>query len=439
MTRRSHSSFGAVGVRDQTRGADTRETSKEAVDAEAWVLSTEAGARLLEAVAAAGPVRPADIVRLRKLATPEAVSAAIRLSHARERAATKFERGRAMWVEATAVEQATAEPVAAYKASRFQCPLVVDLCAGIGGDALALAARSQVLAVDLDPGMCRRIQFNAAVYGVSERLQAVRSPAEAFVVPTAAWLHLDPDRRKLHPRRAVLLDDYAPGPAFWNAAFRRVAAGALKLSPAGDFADHFAAHEYEIELISLGGECKEATVWFGELASCRRRATRLPEKVTWTDHDGPLGDRVSVAPLSGMIYDPDPSLLRARLLDGFARAHRLFRVDDDVDYLTGDCLVATPFLAPFEVREESPMDLKRLRRLIERHDVGALEIKVRGAEVLPEVLRRQLKPRGSQPATLLVIGGACGVRAVLARRCVRGQSAARNASSKSNRSDENYL
>ena len=43
---------------------------------------------------------------------------------------------------------------------------------------------------------------------------------------------------------------------------------------------------FEIELISLRGECKEATVWFGELASCRRRATRLPEGVTWTDRDG---------------------------------------------------------------------------------------------------------------------------------------------------------
>ena len=68
---------------------------------------------------------------------------------------------------------------------------------------------------------------------------------------------------------------------------RRVAGGAIKLSPASDFAQHFAGPNVEIELISLRGECKEATVWFGELASCRRRATRLPEDVTWTDRDGP--------------------------------------------------------------------------------------------------------------------------------------------------------
>ncbi len=385
-------------------------------EAEAWVLSTEAGGRLLAAIGAARSIRPADLARLRKLAPPEAVSAAIRLSQAREKAALKFEHGRAMWVEPVAVEQATSEPVARHKAARFQCPLVVDLCAGIGGDTLALAARSHVIAVDRDQGMCRRIQFNAGIYDVAERVLAVRSPAETFVVPKHAWLHLDPDRRSLDPRRAVSLDDYAPGPAFWKDAFLRVAAGALKLSPAGDFAGHFTAPEYEIELISLRGECKEATVWSGELVSCRRRATRLPENVTWTDRDGPLDDRVAVAPLAGVIYDPDPSLLRAGLLDGFARAHHLFRVSDDVDYLTSDGLVETPFLSPFQVREESPLDLKRLRRLLERHDVGTLDIKVRGVSVLPEVLRRQLKPRGSQAATLLVIGGTAGVRAVLAER-----------------------
>ena len=134
----------------------------------------------------------------------------------------------------------------------------------------------------------------------------------------------------------------------------RVAAGAIKLSPAADFSKHFASSNVEIELISLHGECKEATVWFGELISCRRRATRLPENVTWTDQDGRSKQAVTVAPLSRIIYDPDPSLLRAGLLDGFAREHGLFRIAEGVDYLTADHFVISPFLAPFEVREVSP-------------------------------------------------------------------------------------
>ncbi len=62
--------------------------------------------------------------------------------------------------------------------------------------------------------------------------------------------------------------------------------GAIKLSPASDFAEHFGGPGIEVELVSLNGECKEATVWFGAAATCRRRATKLPENVTWTDRDG---------------------------------------------------------------------------------------------------------------------------------------------------------
>jgi hypothetical protein len=393
-----------------------------AVDAEAWVLTTEAGNGLLAEIASVKSIRPSDLARFRNGASPAAVSAAIRLSQARTRAALKFEHGQRMWVEPTAIEQATSEPVARHKALRFVCPLVVDLCAGIGGDALALAARSLVLAVDRDQGMCRRLRFNARVYDRADRLLPVRARAEDFVIPAGAWLHLDPDRRANGQERVRSLDEYAPGPAFWKSAARRVAAGAIKISPAGNFAKHFVGPEYEVELISLRGECKEATVWFGELVSCRRRATVLPENVSWTDRDGPEGRWASIAPLGTLIFDPDPALLRAGLLDGFALEHGLARVADGVDYLTGDRMIASPFLTAFQVLDALPLDLKRLRRLIANNEIGTLEIKVRGADCVPETLRRQLNLAGACRASLLVFGGSGPVRAVLAQRASTGGS-----------------
>ena len=128
------------------------------VDAEAWVLTTEAGWRLLERGRAdsVDPSALPDLARFRKEAPPEAVAAAIRLSQARRKAAVKFERGERMWVEPIGVEQATAEPVARHKAAGSDVRLVVDLCAGIGGDRWRWPQRSDVLAVDLDQGMCRR-------------------------------------------------------------------------------------------------------------------------------------------------------------------------------------------------------------------------------------------------------------------------------------------
>jgi hypothetical protein len=114
-------------------------------------------------------------------------------------------------------------------------------------------------------------------------------------------------------------------------------------------------------------------------------------------------------------------LIRAGLLDGFARSHRLSRIAEGIDYLTGPEPVATAFLSAFAVREVSSMDLKHLRRMIRRHDVGTLEIKVRGLDISPESLRDRLKPRGSESATLLIVGGPGPARVILARR--RGQEA----------------
>src|SRR5262249_19155039 len=153
---------------------------------------------------------------------------------------------------------------------------------------------------------------------------------------TGARVHLDPDRRFDRDRRAREIEDYAPGPSSWASMIDRCPGGAIKLSPAANFARHFPAGSgCEVELISLRGECKEAAVWFGDLAGSRRRATRLPEGATWTDRDADDPRPAPVASPSGWIFDPDPALIRAGLLDGFARSHGLARVAEGVDYLAG--------------------------------------------------------------------------------------------------------
>ncbi len=425
------------------------------------LLTTEAGAALLAEAEAMRAFGPAEIARLRRQAPAELAAAAIRLTLARRKAAGKFEQAGRMWLEPVAVEQATAEPVARHKAARFAAAragsgagearsVVVDLCCGIGGDAIALAHGGPVLAVDLDAGMTRRARWNAEVYGVGGNVLAVRSTAELMPIPAGALVHLDPDRRagagedrqntrRNRPARAI--EDYAPGPAFWTALRSQVRGGAIKLSPAADFASAFPVDSgCEVELISLRGECKEAAAWFGDLAEsgCRRRATRLPEGATWSDRDSePRESRdilrpMDINPLGEILFDPDPSLIRAGLLDGFARAHGLSRVAGGVDYLTGPDAITSPFLAGFAVQDVAPMDFRHLRRMIARHDVGALEIKVRGLAVTPESLRARLKPDGSRPATLLIVGPGRGdvhqpARAVLARRLAGAEGRATGA------------
>src|SRR5262245_44248813 len=75
-----------------------------------------------------------------------------------------------------------------------------------------------------------------------------------------------------------------------------------QLGPASDFGRHFGGEGFEVEVVSLAGECKEATVWFGAAATCRRRASRLPGGATWTDRDGDAGARAPVVPAGGWVF-----------------------------------------------------------------------------------------------------------------------------------------
>jgi predicted RNA methylase len=386
-------------------------------EAEFSVLTTRLGQELLAEAAMVARPGPADLARWRQRATARQVAAAVRLAQCRRRGAAKFSRADQMWLEPVGLEQATAEAVALHKARRFEeARLVVDLCCGVGADALALGGSAdRVLAVDKDLGMTRRARWNAEVYGVSPRVLVARAHAERLAIPRESWVHVDPDRRARGPNRAQTLRHYVPDLTFLKALCRTARGGALKLGPASDFEAHFGP-DMEIELVSLGGECKEATIWFGDRATCRRRATRLPSGATWTDRHGFETARTRAMALSSWIYDPDPSLIRSGLLDSFAAAYGLGRIAADLDLLTGSEGADSPFLTAFEILEVWPLDRKRLRRLVRDHGLGPLEIKTRGLDWRPEDLRAWLRPEGSTPGTLLLLGGRGPARAILARR-----------------------
>ncbi len=398
-------------------------------DAEAAVLSTESGLALLAEVGSIARPTPSDIARWRKAATTDRVSAALRLVEARRKGAGKFDRADRMWLDPVGVEQATAEVVARHKARRFAEAggIVVDLCSGIGGDSLALAASNGVIAVDIDAGMGRRAKWNAGVYQVADRVRIARERAEEFAIPGGARAHVDPDRRALGPNKANAVRDYSPGLATLLGLAGRTRGGAIKLGPASDFGAHFGGPGYEIELTSLGGECKEATAWFGDLAGSgvRRRATCLPSCATWTDRDGAGATGRACGSIDRFVFDPDPALVRSGLLDGFAGAHGLGRVEAGVDLLSGPEATASPFLAAFEVVEVFPLDLKVLRREVATRGLGPLEIKTRGLELRPEDYRARLRPEGPNPATLILVAGRGSPgRAILARRLVPRDSLA---------------
>src|SRR5689334_19211329 len=115
-----------------------------------WLLTGAGLALLGEAMACdlgdAAQLR--ELTRLRRQATPERAAAAYEIAVLRRRAAAKFGAAELLYFTREALEQASGERIAGYRAQRYQAyGTVADLCCGTGGDTLALAGVANVIAV----------------------------------------------------------------------------------------------------------------------------------------------------------------------------------------------------------------------------------------------------------------------------------------------------
>lgn len=324
------------------------------------------------------------------------VRAALMMCDLRKRAANKFSRAAEMWFDRVGLEQSTSEAVANYKAQRFTGD-VVDICSGIGGDSMAMAARANVTSIDRVEarGLCLR--WNAEVYGVDVSIETREgTPDDA----AGKLVHIDPDRRAGNRGRSLRIEDLEPGPEFLASLMRTAKGGAIKLSPASNFRGSF--DDAEVELLSFNGECREATVWFGALQSdCSTRATIVSSGETIA---GELSyDMADVVPPKRFVFDPDPALVRSGLLDQFALTNGLNRLDPEEEYLTADAIPETDFVpGRFEIEAELPNDGKSLKKYVRENDVGQIEIKARRVPVDVEKTRRGLKLKGRRRVTAIV-------------------------------------
>jgi hypothetical protein len=348
---------------------------------------------------------------LRREFPDDLVRAALTLVDLRRKARAKFADADRLWLDRQGLEQATADPVAKHKAQRFT-GLTWDYCSGIGSDARALATRGPCIAIDANPAQCLRAKWNAEANPADARPILVCADVEQ-VTDRSGLLHIDPDRRPGGSARVVRIEDYVPGLEFLLRMTQEFAGGAIKLSPASNFGGKFP--EAEVELISLHGECKEATIWFGSLTSPQLwRATVLPSGETIAGH--PLDEVADLRPLGGYIFDPDPAVTRVGLLDVVAVRLGLGRLDGEEEYLTGDEPCDSPFVQMFEVIAELPNNPRAIRNWFRSSNIGQLEIKCRRIPVAIETLRRQLALPGDQPGVLIFARLAGKARAIVCQR-----------------------
>ncbi|GAC1387573.1 MAG: class I SAM-dependent methyltransferase [Marmoricola sp.] len=368
----------------------------------AWLLTPEGQALLDRATSLTTTAEATDLsigATLRRDHAPDHVAAALTQVDLRRRAVAKFgdDAARMYWTP-DGLEQATRRSVAEHRAARLRLAgldTLIDLGCGVGGDLVATArAGLTVVGVDLDPVRVAIAQANLAALDLGGAV-AQRDATEIDLTPFDI-AYADPARRSARGR-SFHPDDWSPSWSLVEQLFLRDAC--VKVAP-GIPHERIPAH-VEGEWVSDHGEVKEAALWCGRLSSTRRRATVIGNGglATITDEDEVCDD---VTPMSDYLYEPDGAVIRAGLVQAVAAGVQGSLIDPHIAYVTSSGAFRTPFARTYVVLEELPYRTKPLRAALRERGIGRLTIKKRGVAVVPEILRRDLAPRGENEGTIVM-------------------------------------
>jgi len=362
-------------------------------------LKSEAGAELLAEAAALSGSLLNRLTRLRRRYPPDLASAALELLELRARAAPKFSRAAAMFFTPEGLEQSSSETIARWRAARFPTgATVLDLCCGIGGDALALGAHGQTLAFDFDSTTALCARANACVYDAGATVAvACADVTKLRLRGDAAFF--DPSRRR-EGRRVREAGLYSPPLEFLHTLCAAIPDVAVKVSPALDDGtlDSFGGR---VEFVSDRGECKEAVLWFGALGpDAARSATLLPASVSLAADPGASPPPVTEP--RAWLYEPDAAVVRAHLMAELAERLQASQVDPQIAYLTADRRVDTPYATAYRVIEWLPFNLKRVQARLRALGRRVVAIKRRGVPLEPAELAGHLTAAGDLPAVVVL-------------------------------------
>lgn len=384
------------------------------VEGARWLVSRAARELLAAAEAESAPGSLAAAERLRARTTPERAAGVLNQVTLRRRARAKVgDRAARLFWTSDGLEQATRAPVAARRARRFADDLaagavVADLGCGLGVDALALLEVGlEVLPVEADP-------VTAILAGANLGREVVLGDA------VTAWPRLrgrseavfcDPARRTA-TGRSWRVADLSPPWDFVVGLLDGTRPACVKLGPGVPHS--LLPDGVEAEWVSDAGTVVECALWAGGDAVPGLRRAVVDGRAFVGAPTPPV-----TGPLGEWVFEPDGAIIRAGLTDAAAARLGAHRLDPQVAYLTGPGPVDSPWVTSFRVCEVLPWDEKVLRGWVRAHGVGILEIKKRGVDLDPAVLRRRLRPSGKSAATLLCTPTSEGVRVLVVARAVR--------------------
>jgi hypothetical protein len=308
---------------------------------------------------------------------------------------------RGMLFAPDALEQASSEVTARFKASRIEGRNLLDCTAGLGVDAFAFAHRfASVTCCERDPLLFGILRRNMTIAGV-RNIDAYHGDCLEFLTHREDtcwdWIYVDPKRRHAG-RRMVALERCVPDVVGLHDLLLQKAPHVLiKASPALDPEAAVTALPFLSRIIevSVAGECREM------LCFLQRGYTEPPVFcAALLDGNGavrfelcaPRGESRSAPhgrPASYW-YEPDGAILRMRLEGRLAQMLGLSHVNRQTGYLTGDRAIRDFPGRAFVVCHAAQWRRTAARAYCRRRGICRANISRRDFPLAPEAIRSLL-------------------------------------------------
>ena len=348
--------------------------------------------------------------------SPEHCAAALTQASLRALASERYGIDMANFLTRDGLEQATRPVIARRRAGIIAAAgsaRVVDLTAGLGFDSSAfLSAGLDVTAVERSPQIACLLAANvpAARLVLGDATDAAIFAEATHGLAPGDVIFIDPARRDPSGRRTSdgSRAQSERDPERWSPPWSFVISLArhhrvcVKTTPS--FPPENVPTGWHGEWTSVAGSSTEACLWSWPVFDAPRRAVRIVNAecdVAEFEGTGTLGGR-NVEDVGGWLHEPDPSIVKAGLLDDIAAVFGAWHLDPGSTWLSSDHPVTSPFIRNFAVIEALPSDPKSLRLALRERGVGALTIRGRSTGIDPEALRKRLDLDGPNPATIVI-------------------------------------
>ena len=353
---------------------------------------------------------------------PGLVAAVLSQAKLRRRARKKFgDFTDGMLFTEDGLEQASRLQAAALHAGRFRgagITQVADLGCGLGAESMAMGAIDlNVRAFEIDEVTAALAVFNL---GAFDNVEVEQADITTLDLSQFEALFFDPARRELDGKGERATRKFDPAqfsPNFnWVLEQARTKPTGIKLGPGHP---HEAiAQDAEAQWLSIDGDLVELALWFGEVK--RPKVARAATVVNSTGRHEIVSETfesepADVSSLKQFIYEPDNAVVRSHLIADLAREVGASLISREIAYLSSDREIDSPMMRGFRVVDEMAFDRKKLKAYLRERNIGTLEIKKRGVDVVPEQLRKEMSLKGEIAATLILTRVGDDHRALIAQ------------------------